>query len=379
MSLLPSFYMVQMAFAPLPPFIANALTEIEVETSIDSAAMFRLHFDLSKTAIGDYDALIVDLFRPLVPIRISLSFGLGLPMTIVNGYIRDVRLTASNAPGGSRLEVTGADAMGTLMGHIQVPMPWPNVPDSTIVTAIFGKYAIAPLVVPTPPTRTILDTVTTQQTRDNAFVRQIASFHNYEVFTRPDPIAGFELGIFSPMSALIMLPPQGVLSIDFGSQTNLTGFQVFNQMLRPKTLIGVMPEPNTRAPIPVIAPVAAEMPMGLEPSLARIIPPPIEVTGASDAANVAERTLQAFAEVTASARTVRASGELDGIKFARPLMPGLPVLVRGAGRQHSGLYLVTSVSHRMSRDGYTQGFEAIRNAVGLTGAEIFLDPLAPVT
>jgi len=378
-SLLPSFYIVQLALAPLPPFVAGALSEIEVETSIDGASMFRLHFDLSRTSIGDFDALVIDLFRPLVPIRISLSFGLGLPMTLINGFVRDVQLTVGNEPGSARMEVTGADALGTIMGHVQVPFTWPNVPDNVIVSAIFGKYAIIPAVIATPPMRTILDTTTTQQARDSAFLQQIASFHSYKLFIRPDPLIGLDMGHFVPLPLMTALPPQGVLSIDFGSQTNLNSFQLTNQQLKPATVVSVFPESNTRVPVPVIAPVATEVPMGLEPSLFRVIPPAVEFEISNDAASVAEKYWQAFAKVTESARTVQASGEIDGLKFSRPLMPGLPVAVRGAGRQHSGNYLVTAVSHRISRDGYTQSFQAMRNAVGLTGAELFLDPLAPVT
>lgn len=379
MSLLPSFFMVQLAFAPLPPYIANALAEIEVEQSIDGPGMFRLHFDLSRTMIGEFDALVFDLFRPLMPIRISLSFGLGLPMTLINGFVRDVQLNVGNGPGSARMEVVGADALGTIMGHVQIPFTWPNIPDSAIVAAIFGKYGIVPMTAPTPPTRTILDTTTTQQERDNAFIQQIAGFHSYNLFVRPDPVAGIDMGFFVPQAAMTALPPQGVLSIDFGSQTNLNSFGLTNQMLKPTTVVSVFNEPNTRVPIPVIAPVAAEIPMGLEPSLMRIIPPPIEFEISNEAANVAEKYIQAFAKVTESARTVQASGEVDGLKFSRPLIPGLPALIRGAGRQHSGPYLITSVSHRISRDSYTQNFQAMRNAVGLTGAEVFIDPLAPVT
>jgi hypothetical protein len=53
------------------------------------------------------------------------------------------------------------------------------------------------------------------------------------------------------------------------------------------------------------------------------------------------------------------------------------VEVRGAGSQHSGHYYVRSVTHRISRDNYQQSFSASRNAVGLTGAEMFVSPLAP--
>ena len=69
MPLLPSFFTVQVAFAPLPPPYMFALRQIEVECSIERASIFRLHFDLSRTMLGDWDLLQFDIFRPLVPIR----------------------------------------------------------------------------------------------------------------------------------------------------------------------------------------------------------------------------------------------------------------------------------------------------------------------
>ena len=379
MALLPSFFLVQLAFAPLPPFIGNALTQIEIDSSIEGAAMFRLHFDLARNFLGDFDAIAVDLFRPLFPIRVSLSFGLGLPMTLINGFIRDVQLDVGDEPGTARLEVTGADALGTLMGQVQVPMTWPNMPDSSIVSAIFGKYAVLPLATPTPPSRTILDTTTNQQVRDSAFLRQIADFHSYFLYIQPNPITGTDIGHFKPLPVMLAFPPQGVLSIDFGAESNLTSFKVTNEMLKPTTVVSVFTDDKTRAPVPIIAPMPTEPPMGLEPGLLRIPVPPIEVEMSNEAASVAEKTAQALAKVNNASRTVRASGEVDGLKFTRPLLPGLPVTVRGAGRSHSGLYLVTGVTHRISRDAYTQSFQAIRNAVTMTGAELFVDPLAPVT
>ena len=60
---------------------------------------------------------------------------------------------------------------------------------------------------------------------------------------------------------------------------------------------------------------------------------------------IGQSDLAVFAPITAR-------GEVDGIKFARPLLVGLPVLVRGAGQQNSGTYYVNSVTHRISRDDY---------------------------
>jgi hypothetical protein len=376
MPLLPSFYVVQVAFAPLPVPFMHALRQIEIETAVGQASIFRLHFDLSRNFIGDFDALAIDIFRPLVPISIRLSSGLGLPQCLINGFIKDAKLAATNEPGQSTLEVVGLDKLGTLMGHIQQPFTWPNLPDSAIAQAIFAKYGMLAISIPTLPTRTMLDTVTTQRTHDAVFLMQLARRNRYEIYVQPDPVSGLDVGHFHP--PFTMVPPQGVLSIDFGKQTNLTRFDVSYDMLKPTTVVTASSDPRTRVPVPAIAPASIDPPMGLEPTLTRILLPPVERTCGTDAANPAEVQAQALARATRSSRTIRATGEVDGIKYSRPLLSGLPVLVRGTGREHSGLYYVTSVTHRISRDDYVQSFSAWRNAVGLTGAEVFVDPLAAV-
>lgn len=376
MSLIPAYFTVQVAFAPLPILFMQALREIEVQTSVGQASIFRLHFDLSRNSFGDFDALAIDIFRPLLPITIQVSVGPGLPQALINGYVKDAQLGSRNQPGASTLEVVGMDALATLMAHIQQPFTWPNLPDSAVATAIFGKYAIIPTVVPTPPVRTMLDTTTTQRVNDSVYLQQLSQRNSYELYIQPDPVLGRDFGHFHP--PLTSVPPQGVLSIDFGTQTNLLDFSVSNDMLRPTSVVAVSSDPRTRAPVPAFAPVSTELPMGLEPTLNRIIPPPIERPAGTDAASPTEVQSQALARATGSSRAVRANGEVDGLKYRRPLLAGLPVLVRGAGRQMSGLYYVTSVTHRVNRDGYTQSFSAWRNAVGLTGAEVFVDPLAAV-
>lgn len=376
MGLLPSFFTVQVAFAPLPPNYMSALRQIEIESSIERASIFRLHFDLSRTWLGDWDLLQFDIFRPLVPIRISVSFGLGLPQTIINGYVRDSTVANSNDPGSSTLNVVGLDATATIMNHIQQPMTWPNLPDSEVVRTIYGKYALVPFVLPTPPMRTMTDITTTQRVPDIRYVKQLAERNAYEYYVQPDPLAGMDVGHFHPPQTI--MPPQGVLSVDLGIETNLLNFNVSNNSLQPKTVVKASIDPLTKAPIPAVAPVPTEPPMGLEPTLTRIIPPPIERPSASDAASPAEVQARSQAEVNQAARAIRGNGEIDSLKFARVLRPGLPVLVRGAGRQNSGLYYVNEVRHVISEDGYSQTFQCWRNAVGLTGAEVFIDPMGAV-
>jgi len=375
MGLLPSWFTVQIAFAPMPVPFFQALREIEIETSIGRASIFRLHFDLSRNIFGDFDALAFDIFRPLLPVKISVAEGLPIPQVLINGYIKAADLKAGSQPGTSRLEVVGMDALGTIMTNNQLPLSWPNLSESAIAAVIFGRYAMLSFIDPMPPTRTVLDTTTTQLKYDAPYLMQLARCNNLELYVQPDPFTGTDTGhLHRPLTHF---PHQGTLSIDFGKQTNLTQFNVSNDMLQPTGIAGASVDQSTRAPLPVSAQFSTEFPMGAEPTLMRVLPPPVARQIPGCAANPTEATLQALARASATSRAISATGEVDGIQFARPLRVGLPVMVRGAGRLNSGAYYVQSVTHRISRDDYRQSFSAWRNAVGLTGTEVFADPLAP--
>ncbi len=370
------FFMVRVAFAPmLPPFMA-ALEGIEVETAVDTASVVRLRFNLSRNMMGDWDPPVADVFRPLVPVTVSVSSGPPLPEVVINAYVREVSQAGRGAAAGTTAEVVAMDATATLMSLLEQPMPHPNMDPATIATLIFGRYAITPLPMPTPPTRTVADTTTMQRGTDGRMLREMARALAYECYLQPDPITGLDVGHFHP--ALTAVPPQGVLSVDFGTATNLVDFQVSYDTLRPTAAVSAEADPRTGVPLPAPAPAPLSPPDGLEPTLLRIVPPRVSRPTALDAANPAELIRQNQAIVDRSSRALTASGTVDAVKYGRMLRPGLPVLVRGAGRAYSGTWYVTRVSHSISTGAWTQQFSATRNAVGLTGAEIFIDPLGAV-
>jgi hypothetical protein len=377
MQVIPSFFIVQVMKAPLPFMFVDALESIEVECSTDAASILRLRFSLSRNAIGDWDLQTFDLFRPMLPVSVRLAFGSFVPETLVNGYVRDTTVQNAERPGQSTLEVVAMDATATLMNHIERPMPYPNQPDSVIAMLLFARYAIIaapPAVLPTPMTRTVLDTQTTVRSPDIRYLRQAALRHGYELYVQPEALSGIDVAHFHP--PLLTVPTQGVLSVDFGAATNLTDFRVSYDALRPTMALGVAVDARTKAPVPAVAPLSTELPMGAEPSTARVLPPAVTRPWMRNAANPAEAILQARSLANRSARCTKGTGTVDGLKFGRILRPGLPVAIRGAGRQHSGNYYVTKVTHSIERGRYSQRFEAWRNGVGLTGTELFFDPFA---
>ena len=88
--------------------------------------------------------------------------------------------------------------------------------------------------------------------------------------------------------------------------------------------------------------------------------------------------LQTYAQavVDRSAWSITAEGELNTVAYGKLLRAKQPVLVRGAGRQFSGLYYVERVTHTLTADTYVQGFTLKRNALGLTRKENFVEDQA---
>jgi phage protein D len=377
MPAIPTFYAIQVANVPLPRRYLDALAEIEVETSTERASIFRLRFDLSQTPRGQWDLLQFDLFRPEIAVRISVNLG-RRPEVLVNGYVDQSQLDNRNEPGQSTLEVVGTDATRALMSVSQEPQRWPNTPDFAIAAKIFGKYSIVPKTDPTSPTRTVVQTTTVQECSDVLFLKSLAKRNGFECFVQPHPLAGMDLGHFH--AARLSAPPQAVLSVNFGAATNMQGFHVQYEMLDATSAEAAFVDPRTKAIRKTSAPAATERPMGREPVLLRTVKkkPKIWLVDTL-AANLAELQSLGRSVVNRSSRAIRGSGQVDGLKLGRVVRPGLPVLVRGAGRDHSGSYYVTEVHHTLSRDGHRQQIDGWRNAVGLTGTEIFVDVSAALS
>lgn len=371
---LPSYFSVQVFGAPLPPLQMAALTRVEIECAVGQASIFRMHFDMSRNILGDFDVLGFDMFRPLLPVTIRLSPGIGVPLALVNGFVRDTRVTGSNTPGQSRLEVVCVDALGAGLAQSHAPFPFPNTSDGNAAAIIFGRNQIAPRVDPVPVTRPMTEGTNVQHRSDAQHLFMLAERLGYDLYIQPEPVTGRDIGhLHAPQ---IYLPHQAVLSIDHGIATNLVSFDVTYDALRPTAVATAAIDPTSRAPVPVIAPLPTEFPMGLEPAALRVLPPSVSRPIGTLGGSPAEAQTRAMAEVNRSSRAIQAKGRVDSGRFRRPLFVGLPILIRGAGRRDSGLYQVDSVTHAISRDGYDQTFTAWRNAVGLTGAEVFVDPLS---
>ncbi len=353
---------------PAPPEVVEAVQEIEVEASTEVASVFRLRLGTAQTSIGDWSILDLDLFRPLLPVGVRIQTGIGVPEAIINGYVARQQVTYADEPGRSVLEVTGMDA--TLLMNLQEKVTaWPNMPDGAIAAAIFGQYGVVPQVQPTAPVLVEPEGTTIQRGTDIRFLRRLAQRNGFSCYVQPEPLTGLEMGYFQPPQLFGL--PQAVLSINMGPETNVTGFTVHYEMARPTTVIASSLDVTTKSPQPALAPAALQVPLGVEGSLTRVTPPPIVRPVETGLMRSAELQGAAQAIVDRSTWAVVAEGTVG--PDVGVLRPGGLVNVRGVGRVFNGSYYLTRVRHTITRDSYQQWFEARRNAVGMTGAELYVE------
>jgi hypothetical protein len=373
---------------PAPPPLVEALQKIEIETSTDVASAFRLRFGLTQSAGLDWDLVGPQyeetLFRPFMPVQIRVKVGIDIPETIINGYISGQQVLYDDDGGGSALEVTGMD-ITMLMNLQEKVMSWPMLPDAEIATAIFAQYLVTPLVSPTLPNLIEPEGTTTQRGTDIRFLRRLAQRNGYECFVQPQPQTGIDLGYFGPATNYPG-PPEAVLNVRMGADTNVSDFKIRYDMTRPTTAIGMGLDVKTRAPaafpalVPATPPPVAGlypfgMPMGLDGTVLRSFGPqsqplifPAE-TGEFALPGLGSAT-QAI--VNRSSWAVTAEGTVG--PDVGVLRPGSTVNIRGIGLFFNGSYYLTRISHTIDCDSYVQKFEARRNAVMMTGAEVFVQP-----
>lgn len=360
-------YTLLVSLVPAPEPLVEAIQQIDVECSLEEASVLRIRFGISATDLGDWSILDLDPFRPLTPLQLRLQRGTGAPEALINGLVTQHRVTYAEA-GGSTLEVTAMDATYAMNLEEKVAS-WPNLPDSAIATVIFGQHGVVPRVDPTPPVLTEPEGTTMQRGTDIRFLRRLARRNGFDCYVQPEPLSGLDIGHFRKRQ--LVGPPQAVLSVEMGTETNVRDFSVRYELTRATAATAAGLDVLTKAPQPALAPVALEQPLGIEGTLLRQIPPPMLRPADTGLPRTAELQRAAQAIVDRSTWAVVAEGTV-GLDVP-VLRPGGLVSIRGAGRLYNGSYVLTRVHHTIQAGSVEQRFEAARNAVTETGTELYVE------
>jgi phage protein D len=363
-------YTLMIDGAPAEAEVIRAVQQLEVDATLDRASAFRIRFGIGSAADGDWSILSDDLFRPLTPITVHVSVGPGMDETLIHGYVASSRAAFEPEPGRSYLEITGTDATARMNLEEKV-RSWPNLSDSDIAAIVFGEYGIVPQIEQTMPYRIELETTTMQRGTDIRFLQRLAARNGYACYMEPQPLTGLESGFFAPLS--LEAPSQAILSVRFGTETNVEHFSAHYEMLQPTTARSAGVAIASKSVETAEASSSQETAMGSDDTLGALSPAPVVHPSQTGLNETGELQSHCQGVVDRSTWAVHAEGSLDGASLGKVLRPGKPVNLRGAGSLYSGTYMARRVLHTFSGDRYRQDFELVRNALGLTGSELFVD------
>jgi phage protein D len=364
-------FTLTIADAPASSAVLGAIKQIEVEDHAELADMMRLRLAVAVREDGDGWTVLDDgVFERLTKVRITVSVGTGRSMPLLEAYVVDVDTTFSGQPGTSELVVTAMDP--TVLMHLEEKVKsWPNMKDSDVASSIFSDsaYAFEPVVDTTDVSHEENDHTLMQRGSDIAFLRHLAERNGFECFVELNDGGAVEGHFHAPKNNA---QPQGTLSVNLGSATNVNRFRARFDMLGPAVAKAATIDPDSAEDQSGDATEPEQTnEMGGEPATPRDRPRKVLLSQLGMAQS-GEVQKYAQAVVDRSSWAIVAEGDLNTVAYAKVLKAKQPVMVRGAGQQFSGRYYVERVLHTITGDGtWTQRFTLRRNATGLTKRENF--------
>ncbi|MCO5206900.1 MAG: hypothetical protein M9928_17955, partial [Anaerolineae bacterium] len=158
--------------------------------------------------------------------------------------------------------------------------------------------------------------------------------------------------------------PQRALTSGMGSDSNLNNISFQYDGMQSQFVSGTVQDRNLNVAIPVRTFASTRIPLVTQPAWLTQSHTRTKAVRYSGL-NTAQAYAQAQAETDRAQDTViRASGQLDALRYESILQPRGLVGVRGVGYSYDGFYYVQQVTHTLERGSYQQQFSLEREGVG---------------
>ncbi len=177
--------------------------------------------------------------------------------------------------------------------------------------------------------------------------------------SNPGPVPGTNIAYFGPEMKVGV--PQPALNVDMDAHTNVDNLSFQFRPDQGRAADRVHPEPDDAGADPDSDPEH-------QPAAAaagRAVTPLSNITMLKDTArmNPMQAISRGLNEAKKSQDSVTATGNLDVLRYGRPLRARGLVGVRGAGVAYDGLYFVSSVKSTLKRGEFKQSFDLTRNGL----------------
>ncbi len=351
--------------SPVPYQVIEALTEVQVTSTMGSQGGFQLKFTLGKQS-PVHQMLVSGSFDPRQRVIIAVTVN-GSTEVLMDGIITKQDLTPSSSPGKSTLTITGLD-LTALMDFIDLTgIPYPALPLFVIVELILAKYlvlGVVPIALPTilSLVSNPLDGYPKQIGTDYSYVNQLAQETGAVFYLDPGPQPGQSTAYWGPDLTRLFGGTQPALSINFDGTSNIDSLSFsYDGTLATQYLVTII-EPNTGIPIPIPVPNIDL----LKPRLSSQAPAVLKTQQLTPLSgeDPIKSALIALGKLFDTADVVSGTGQLDVLRYGQVFKVRQRAGVRGAGPYYDGQYYVKSVTHNIKRGEYKQSFTLVRGGVG---------------
>jgi hypothetical protein len=349
--------------APPPAEVIDAVSSVTVTTGSGQGG-FQIAFTTGKASLINRVLIPSGYFDPGIRVIIVATVA-GMPSVLMDGIITNHEVSPGGVSAGSTFTVTGSDLTVMMDLHEQPEMRYPNMNEQAAVMMILARYAylgIIPAVVPPIFTsvRTATEEIHLQTGTDRAHVQTLAEQVGHIFYLDPGPAPGVSVAYWGPDMRNPLVQP--ALRTNSDAQTNVESLTFSLDGLSKKLVNAEVYDPETKKvtfsiPVPDVNPLRP--PLGLRPL------PPMKVqhlhfTTKLDATRAAAAAL---AQRIDSKDSITVNGQLDVLRYGRPLRARQKVGVSGAGLGYDGLYWVQTVTHNLKRGEYKQSFTLARDGL----------------
>jgi hypothetical protein len=351
--------------SPVPQPVIDALTDVQVTSTVGSQGGFQLKFTIGRNSpLAQMHAS--GFFDPRQRVIIAVTVN-GATEVLMDGIITKQDFSPASQAGKSTFTVTGLD-LTALMDFIDFTgIPYPALPMFVIVEMILAKYLVLGVIpVAVPPILALIqnpiERFLKQIGTDYAYVNFLAGKVGAVFYLDPGPSPGQSLAYWGPDISTMFGGPQPALSINFDSSTNLDSLSFsYDGTLATNYLVTII-EPNTKIPIPIPLP---SIDLIKAPNAAHA-PTPLKYVQLTPSASEDPigAALAGLAKLFETADVISASGQLDVLRYGRVFKARQLAQVRGAGPYYDGKYYVKSVTHNIKRGEYKQSFTLSRGGTG---------------
>jgi phage protein D len=357
---------------------------LDVDESMDLPGAVQLEVPLSRTPDGEYTYLNDARFVPLASVAVVATvdgaiddpmgglLGAGtVSQCIFDGYVLSHKVPLETGTTRSLLTVWGQDA-SWLMNLQEKTREWVDLTDADVAAAIFNEYGIVPaagIFDEDSPAHTERGHSLMQRGSDIQFLRTLARRNGKLCRIVCDASPDARIGHFAAPSLEGL--PQVNLIINDPSNWNVAAIDLEWDATRPTGVVArqaLFSDPDPDAAVGDAR--ESGLPLLGDLSLEDFTGEPMVVLLAAPVDDAGELAMRAQAVLREADWFVRCVGEADVERLGAVLRAGMLVSLEGVGQVHSGVYLVWSVRHRITRQAHTMKFTLVRNAVGAppTGA-----------